>query len=341
MDNAVNRFVKNIKLSKLMLKLVKLPNKKIEPDVNPSYPNGYRYGVAEEYLGKSARDELNKLADDGLLEKEFYSKELGCPRDNSINLSFKRLCPNCSSSNISKKELFEHVTCGYIGPSSNYKNDKCPKCGRELGKLGVDYTKHGMQYVCEQCNNYFQTPSDVAICLKDRSSFPIDEANEVELFTYKITLKLEEEIVKAVDHQQYISKKIQDLGFKTESPATLKGRSSVSHEFFLIATTGMGFVKTKILVELLGNGEISKNDIFNLYAKAIDVGVYGVLLGAIPKMSDEAKAVAKSYKISFVEGEDLPEISEKVVRKFAELIETPEEKMLELFGNIGGMKEAA
>lgn len=341
MEERVSRFVKNIKLAKLMLRLIQQSDKTIRPELNPAYSNGYRYGIAEDYLGNNAREELEKLADEGMLEREFYSKELGCPKDESINLSFKRQCPNCSSTNITKKELIEHVACGYIGPSSDFVDDKCPKCGRDLGRLGVNHIKHGMQYVCQNCNEFFQNPSDIAVCLKDRYSFPIENAKEVILYSYLITKQLEEEIVKAIDQQRYIGNKLKELGFKTESPAALKGRSGVEHDFFMVATMGTGFLRIRILLELIGNGEVTKNDIFNFYAKAVDVGAYGALIGVVPRMTDEAKAISKSYKIAFVEGDDLSKISEKMIYKFAELIETPEERMLEVFGGLGTKEEVA
>lgn len=335
MEEHISRFVKNIKLAKLMLKLIQQSVKTIMPEINPAYSNGYRYGIAEDYLGSNARDELEKLADEGLLEREFYSKELGCPKDESINLSFKRQCPKCGSVDITKKELTKHVACGYMGTESDFKDEKCPKCGQELGKLGVNYIKHGMQYVCQNCKEFFQNPSDIAVCLKDRYSFPIENAKEIILYSYLITKQLEQEIIEAIDQQKYISSKLKELGFKTESPATLKGRSGVEHDFFMVATMGTGFLRIRILLELIGNGEVTKNDIFNFYAKAIDVGAYGALIGVIPQMTDEAKAISKSYKIAFVEGTDLSVISEKMIYKFAELIETPEERMLEVFGGFG------
>lgn len=341
MEEHLSRFVKNIKLAKLMLRLIRQSDKTIRPEINPAYSSGYRYGIAEDYLGKGTRDELEKLADEGFLERDFFSKELGCPKDGSINLSFKRQCPKCGSTNITKKELIEHVACGHIAPESEFKDDKCPKCGRELGKLGVNYIKHGMQYVCQSCGNYFQAPSDLAVCIKDRYSFPIESATEVILYSYRITDRLEKEIIKAIDQQKFISSKLQELGFSTESPAVLKGRSGVEHDFFMVATMGTGFLRIRILLELIGDGEITKNDIFNFYAKAIDVGAYGALIGVVPRMTDEAKAIAKSYKIAFVEGGDLSAISEKMIYKFAELIETPEERMLEVFGGFGTKGEAA
>lgn len=340
MDNNVDRFVKNIKLAKLVMRMVKQTDPVIKPELNPTFPIGYRYSVAEDYLGKEARNELEKLADEGLLEREFFSKELGCPIDGSINLTVKRHCPNCNSTNFSRQELFEHSACGYIGPESEFMDGKCPKCGKELGQLGVNYVKHGQQFVCQNCGTFFQKPIDKVYCAKDSNQFLIEDAREIELYSYKVTRRLQEAIIKAVDQQRYISDKLTELGFKTDSPATLKGRSGITHDFFMTATTGAGFLKNTIIIELFGDTEVSKNDIFNIYAKAIDVGAYGALIAAIPKMNDEAKAVADSYKIAYVEAEDLPTASEKLVIKFAELIETPEERVLEIIGALGTKSES-
>lgn len=338
MEESVNKLVKNIKLAKLMLKLVKEPGARIDPEINSAFPGGYHYRIAEKYLGKSAEKELEVLADKGLLKREFFIKEISCPKDSSINLSYKRKCPNCKSTNLTKKELLEHLSCDYIGFNSDFKNDICPKCGRKLGKLGVDYVKHGMQYVCGNCQNFFNKPADIAVCLKDNFEFPIEEAKEVDLYSYKVTKKLEEEILKAVDQQRFISEKLKQLSFKVESSVSIRGRSGLLHDFFMIATTGIGLLKTRIIVELLGNGEITEHEIFNIFARATDIEAYGALIGAIPKMTDEAKAVADSYRIAYVEGEELSDISEKLVHKFAELIVTPEERMVEIFGKLGGRR---
>jgi len=326
----VSKFVKNVKLTKFVLALMNLPEKKILPEINPSQPLGYVYPLANEYFGAEARKVLEEMAAAGLFEKEFVAKEVGCPRDQSINLSLKRHCPRCDATNINKEELLEHIPCGYIGPESSFKESTCPKCKKKLGKVGVDYVKHGEQYVCQACGHFFQEPVMKATCLRDKNVFLFSEAKEVNLYAYKMTKLLQDEITKALDQQRFIREKISELGFKVSSPAKVKGRSGVEQEFFLVAESGRGFLKLKVIVELLGNAEIKASDILTLYAKAIDINAYGSLVGAMPKMSEEAKAIATSYNIAFVEAEDLVSLTEKLVRRFAELVETPEERLLEI-----------
>lgn len=341
MEEPMYEFIKNIKLAKLMFRLIETPGGKIQPVIDPSSSMGYRYGIADEYLGKDSKMMLDKLTEKGLLDTEFFSKELGCPKDFSINIVYKRKCPHCQSTNISKHELIEHVECGYIGPDFSYKDHKCPKCEQGLEKIGVDYVKQGLQYACLSCDNFFQNPVNMGVCMQDKYAFPIEDAKEVDLYSYEITKRLKEEITKAINQQQYIGDRLKELGFKIQSPAMVKGRSGINHDFFMVATTGAGFLKTTILIEILGDGEITKDDVFNLYARATDVSAFGVLFGAIPRMTDEAKAVADSYKMAYIEAEDLASAAEKMVRQFAQLIETPEERMLEIFGGLGEKKGAA
>ncbi len=331
MTDQVEHFVQNIKLSKMVLRLMNEPELRLEPEINPTYPLGYRYPLAEEYLGRSARDQLEEMSKHGLLDKEFYSKELGCPKDHSINLSLKRHCPNCDSTNMVREELIEHVPCGLVAPESDFKEGKCPKCGRELKKLGVDYLKQGQKYVCQNCGKNFQEPVEKAMCLRDKHTFTLDEAVEVNLYSYKVTKLLEDEINKSIDQQKYMTDKLKELGFTIHSPGVLTGKSGVKHDFFMVASSGGGFMKVNIIIELLGDTEIGKDEVLSLYAKATDAQAQGVLLGAIPVLTDEARAIAESYQIAFVEAKELPSASEKMVRKFAELVETPEERITELF----------
>lgn len=329
-SSAVGKFVKNIKLTKFVLAVMNLPEKKILPEINPSQPLGYSYPLANEYFGAAARELLEEMAADGLFEKEFIAKEVGCPRDQSINLSLKRHCPRCDATNLNKEELLEHISCGYVGPESSFKERSCPKCKKKLAKVGVDYVKHGQQFVCQVCGHFFQEPVMKAICLRDKNVFLFAEAKEVNLYAYKMTKHLQDEITKVLDQQKFIRDKICELGFTVNSPARVKGRAGVEQEFFLTAESGRGFLKITVIVELLSNTEIKAADILTLYAKAIDINAHGILVGAVPRMSEEAKAIASSYNIAFVEGEDLISLTEKLVRKFAELVETPEERMLEI-----------
>jgi hypothetical protein len=301
------------------------------PERVPGIKIGYRYPLAEEYLGKNARASLESLADKGLLEKEFHSRELSCPKCGSINLTLRLHCPKCDSQNISKRTMIEHVTCGYVGPEDEFKTQKCPKCGKPLKQIGVDHVKQGLMHSCRDCKHIFQTPVEKLKCANDETVFDKADVAELVLYSYKVTRALEEEVNRALNQRRYIAQKLETLGFKTVCPAIEKGKSGVQQQFYMIAMSGMGFLKVKVVIEILGGDtEISPNDLFSLYARATDVGAYGLLVAAIPGFSQDAKGVAETYGIAYVEAQDLQTAADGIVSKIGELVEAPEEKMMQV-----------
>ena len=333
MSSDISGFVRNVRLVKLVLRVMELPDKTIKFERQAGTPQGYRYPLAEEFLGANAQEQLEELADNALLERLFVAKEFGCPKCRSVNLSLRLHCPNCDSTQVERQDIIEHISCGFQGPQSKFVGEKCPKCGQPLGQVGVDYVRQGTQQVCRSCEQIFQAPIQKLTCTRDDISFSVSDAPEISLYNYRLMPRLEEEINRAVNQTQYIQEKVEALGFKTQSPASLTGRSGVKQQFFLVATSGVGFMKTNIVVDIISSG--STEEVFSLYAKAIDVSAYGVLFAAIPSLSDDAKKVADSYGMTYIEAEDLSTTAERLVKKFAELVETPEERMLEIFGGLG------
>lgn len=336
MTEEILQFVHNVKLVRFILRVMQSPDAVIRYERVPGSIKGYRFPLAEEFLGGEAEADLESLANAGLLEREITGKELSCPRCSSIDLALRFHCPNCDSTDIEKAEVIEHLACGYQGPKAKFENNTCPKCGQPLGELGVDYVRQSLNYVCNHCGDTFQTPVQKLYCPRDNISFHISDAVEKRLVNCKLTTRLKDEINKAVDQQRFIEEKIHALGFKTQAPAVMSGRSGVKHEFFLTATSGFGFVQTKVVVDVLSDHEIGTEQILSLYARAVDVGAYGLLLAAIPGLSEDARKVAESYGIVYVEAEDLASASERLAGKFAELVETPEERALQVFGGLGG-----
>lgn len=338
MNQDISDFVKDVRLVKFVLRVMDLPDKTILLERQPGNPRGYAYPIADEYLDQNAETELEKLADNGFLERIFVAKEFGCPQCRTINLSLRLHCPNCDSTRIDRQDIVEHLACGFQGPQTAFTDERCPKCGQALGQLGVDYVRQGSQHVCAACNQIFQAPVQKLSCTRDNISFRVTDAPEINLFNYNLMPRLEEEINKAIDQQKYIAEKVRALGFKVESPAILTGRSGVRQEFHLSAVSGLGFAKTRIVIEFVGNGTV--DDVFGLYAKAVDVGAYGVLFAAMPGLSNDAKKVSDSYGMTYVEATDFSSAAERLVKKFAELVETPEERVLEIFGGLGGGKSS-
>jgi len=285
---------------------------------------GYRYPVAEEYFGEDAKEHLDNLVKEGLMEREFHQRELGCPKCGSINLIVRFLCPKCGSTNIVKGELIEHWPCGYVGLESEFKDGKCPKCGEKLGKIGVDYKKLGPMYKCLNCNEVFQTPNDKLECANCHNVFPKEEAAEVILHAYRIAPKLEEELEAAFYQKNYLIEKLEEMGFKVEPEENLYGKSGLKHDFYVVVYQGKGNLKIRIVIDLLSAArEVPADPVFLLYVKALDLGAYGMILVAIPKFSEEAKKMMDYYGIAYVEAQTLQDSTEAILEKMKELLEAP------------------
>lgn len=339
MTAEITEFVRNVKLVKFTERLLEAKDGTCPPERAPATTMGYRYPLAEEHLGKNARETLERLTDKGFLERQFFSRDLGCPKCGSIHLTLNFHCPNCNSQNISKRNMLEHVTCGFVGPEDEFKGQKCPKCGKPAKQIGVDFVRQGVMYSCSECKHVFQTPVEKLKCANDLTSFDKADAIEVILYSYKLARPLEDEINKALYQKKYIAEKLHGLGFKTLSPAIERGKSGIQQQFYMVAVAGMGFMKTKVVIEILGGDiEVSSNDVFVLYAKAVDVGAYGVILAAIPGLSADAKGVAETYGIAHVEAQDLQTAAVGIVNKISELVEAPEERVLQVVGGLGWKK---
>ena len=298
--------------------------KVITPERTSTKPKGYRYPIAEEYFGEDAEKHLNDLVEQGLMEREFYQRELGCPDCGSINLIVRFYCPKCGSTHIVMDEVIEHWPCGYVGPESEFKDGKCPKCGKPLKKIGVDYSKPGPMFKCAECGEIFQSPADKLNCANCGKVFGKKDAKEVVLYAYKITPRLEEELDVALAQRSYLIENLTNMGFEIENPENIYGRSGVKHYFYMVASKGTGVLKLRIVIEILSaSKEVPVDEVFSLYAKALDIGAYGLIIAAIPRFSEEAKKMMDYYDIAYVEVPSLDTSAEKIIKKLKELMELP------------------
>ncbi len=138
-------------------------------------------------------------------------------------------------------------------------------------------------------------------------------------------MKMQEILNKILDQQKYLKEKLATLGFRVESPATLKNKFGNIEKFYIIAWSGFLF-KTKIAIELLSGEETKANDLLVAYTKALDANVDGVLFAIIPHLEPEALKTAQEYGINFVEAPDISLASEIIVKKFQELTTSPAEE---------------
>lgn len=167
----------------------------IQPSINLHSDEKVSYPKAEELMDVSsteAEDILESLAREGVLEREFYDKLLTCPECGSMSLD-PTLCPRCSSSNIVRKKALEHLSCGYTAPEEEFKEEEgeyvCPKCGKKLEAIGVDYSRVGVFFVCRECGEKFDLSDQLWECPQCSESFSRIEVGERIVYFYRLNEK--------------------------------------------------------------------------------------------------------------------------------------------------------
>jgi CheY-like chemotaxis protein/predicted RNA-binding Zn-ribbon protein involved in translation (DUF1610 family) len=133
---------------------------------------------------------LRSLADIDIVEEEPTRSAIACPDCGSITATFYLECPECESTQMKKEEALEHFDCGNIDFRSKFDKGEgvlvCPKCGKKLKVIGVDYRKIENWYRCSN-NHFFGQPNITFGCFKCNRRFSLEEAKLETLHRYKLT----------------------------------------------------------------------------------------------------------------------------------------------------------
>lgn len=128
-------------------------------------------------------DLLNKyllqLENEKKITKVSDMKEVSCIRCDSMRILPNFSCPVCNGTNFVRGKLIEHFKCGNVSVENSYKENKCPKCHKEIKILGVDYKTMDNYYICNDCGDKFSDPSQDFLCIKCNNRFPLEKAKWV------------------------------------------------------------------------------------------------------------------------------------------------------------------
>jgi DNA-binding response OmpR family regulator/predicted RNA-binding Zn-ribbon protein involved in translation (DUF1610 family) len=132
--------------------------------------------LLEKYMMQIEKDKKVTLAPD--------MKEISCNQCASVRILPNFFCPACHSVNFVRGRLLEHFKCNNISIEDSYKENKCPKCNKDLKMLGVDYRSLDNYYICSDCGDKFPYPSEDYTCTKCNNKFTIENANWVSSHGY-------------------------------------------------------------------------------------------------------------------------------------------------------------
>lgn len=133
---------------------------------------------------------LEYLSERNQLEKKPLYTEVGCPDCNSIKKTSKLECPECGTNKMSKGEVLEHLTCGHIDFRHSFHGSSdsltCPKCGKMLRQIGVDYQKIGVNFKCVH-GHLFNAPIHRYRCADCDREYTLEESTLVTVYRYVST----------------------------------------------------------------------------------------------------------------------------------------------------------
>jgi len=284
---------------------------------------GLIYPEVEEIVGDSISPEefLLMLYESGILRRELYEKVVCCPKCGSVNVSTLYTCPFCGSFDIRKSSLIEHIKCGFIDVEEKFRKGGrliCPKCGRDLAELDVDFRRAGVWCTCNKCGKSFDIPVPRHFCRNCKTNFTFEDAEFKNAYIYS----LNEDVVKTATMEWAvlapIKKLLEERGFRVETPGFVEGRSGVRHMFDMTAqNNGRKSYKTAINISESADGKpVTEQAVIDMFAKAYDSNIEKLILIAMPKISENGKRLANLYKIHIIEAKKPNDALEKIKESF-------------------------
>lgn len=266
---------------------------------------------------REATEFLDRLSKAGIFRSKLLDKIIICPTCGSPSVSSKYNCPRCSSFDIGKAMIIEHVRCGFIGSKDKFQNGDvliCPKCKNLLNES--DYRKIGTSFECNSCGTRFESPRVSHRCNSCEDVFTYKEARYEPLYEFELTEETKRSVARGTIPLSSIITTLNENGFDVSSRQELLGKSGATHNFDIVARKG------SVLVVANFAFEPKEEDIIGLFAKKYDVNpAFTILIALTPPTKDE-EGVSRAYGVKII----APTTSNPIGRQIAELVNSAESK---------------
>ena len=286
----------------------------IEPIVvrseTPSYP------VLSDLKGYSQRKiqyTLDELVESGILNEDLYEKLVACPQCHQSAKVFTRSkCPECESHKVKINRLMQHLDCGAIYKQSEYQTVNgitCPKCGKRIEE-DLELKSVGISFECQSCNSIFSEPLRSYYCRGCSDEFQLKNCDLVDIHSFTLNQDVKYEAKEKLTVLT-IADSLRKIQYSVDIPGYLKGKTGVNHGFTLTANK-----KDKLVaLDLVTSSEtVDTKTVLSSYAKFTDSISATSLLIAMPMLHQEARDFLKANNIQFIEGENMYEINDKVIK---------------------------
>jgi len=312
-------FFRRREVQEILKALLDKEIKTIEPSLS------FDLGVCYEAIGLSIKKEekeiidiLEELAKREILEREVTGNIVVCPICRSHKLMMQLRCPACKSGRIVKGAMIEHIRCGYVDLEELFRNEDklvCPKCGKTLTTIGVDYRKLGVVYKCLNCSTITPTAEKHYMCSRSHS---FDEHNIVmrPITSYKFKPEKRVLVEKELIEFDSVLEGFREIGWVIESPSIVEGESGVQHQFsfsiWFQQRPPDGSWPDLVADHYAEENEVESINLLAFQAKAMDVHSKEKILVAMPCLDKNAKLLARGFSITTVEASSATEVKEKL-----------------------------
>ncbi|MGQ9479536.1 MAG: TackOD1 domain-containing metal-binding protein [Thermoproteota archaeon] len=299
--------------------------KVLKPEPSPT--GDITYPEAEKIMGASSkivREILEKLAEEEILSEDPSTVMAICPYCGDNRFTVELACPRCESTRLKMGAAIEHLECGYIGFEEDFRNMVCPKCGKRMRALGIDYRKPGILYRCLSCKEFTGEPRKRYTCLKDRHVFYEDEVVSREVYSFRFNAEKKSFIEKWIMDLKPVVETLNSKGWRVQHPARIRGRSGVEHTFTLAASPNGSGLNTSTLVDVLVNDRPIDESALSLIFKALDVNAGIRIMIFVPELTEKAKTLFDYYRVLpnmlVFECESIDKVNEVILRAMNDCI---------------------
>jgi len=319
----LENLVKNNAFTQLLLNsLLRTENPTIEEQLESR--TVLRYPKVEQNLGlrhEILEEQIRLLTELGVLRKREIDSIACCPRCHSISMRPSLSCPSCSSKQITRKELLEHLRCGHIGPEEEFTTREgiiCPKCGRKVIQIGVDHRKVGPMYSCS-CGKRFSIPIEKWVCNECGNDFSPEQLAKRPLHVYYLSEEKRAEIGGLLFDLKPFVEYFSKMQFQVTSPGLVIGFSGAEHRYDILGIDASR--KESVVLRLcIDEKEVDVLQIAALYAEAMDSVVMRkglrrpdhIIAVCVPRLEPGARKQGEALCITCIEAYDSVEALEKL-----------------------------